>query len=266
MTDRQGQGGPGDLDRFARQIVFAPLGLEGQKKLMRGRVLLVGVGGLGSWVAQLLTRAGVGHLRLVDPDCVDLTNIHRQCLYTQADALAGEAKVTCAAARLAQIRPEVEIEPLPSLLSSETAPGLCRNVDLIIDGTDNFAARMLINDLAVRNALPWVMAGVVGSEGQCATFLPGTGACLRCLMDAPPPACQDPNCRSIGVLGPAVSALASMEAMEAIKILSGRPCAASPFLTKLDLWNNTIQRIDLSAARDPQCPCCGQRIWEYLEP
>jgi adenylyltransferase/sulfurtransferase len=256
----------GPLEPFARQVVFAPLGLDGQRSLMRGRVLMVGVGGLGSWVAQLLTRSGVGHLRLVDPDRVDVTNIHRQCLYTQADARARAPKVTSAARRLVQIRPEVQIEPIRTLLSSQTALELCRDVDLIVDGTDNFASRMLINDVAVRNALPWVMAGVVGSEGQCATFLPGVGACLRCLMDAPPPACKEPTCRNAGVLAPAVSALASMQAMEAIKILSGRSRVASGYLTKLDLWSNTVQRIDLAGARDPQCACCGRRIWEYLEP
>ena len=252
--------------RYQRQVVFQPLGLEGQKRLLASRVLLVGAGGLGSWVAELLTRAGVGRLRLVDDDRVDLTNVHRQAMYSQADAEAQTPKVEAARARLGQINTHVQVEAMAARLTPDNARRLAEGVDLIVDGTDNFATRLLINDLAVDRSLPWIMAGVVGAEFQTMTVLPGRTPCLRCVMPSAPPVCSDPNCRQFGVLGPAVAAAASLQALEAVKILSGHPEAASPWLTKLDGWGNVLQRLDLRGARDADCPCCGHGDLEFLEP
>ncbi len=266
MSKAGADNAPEALQRFSRQVVFAPLGAQGQENLSAGRVLAVGAGGLGSWSTQLLVRAGLGFLRLVDDDRVDLTNLHRQSLYNDADARAKLPKVQCAKRRLEKLNPGVTIQAVPSRLVAANAEELCAGVDLILDATDNFASRMLINDLSVKLGIPWVMAGVVGAEGQCATFLPEPGPCLRCIMDAPPPACEDPNCRSAGVLGPAVAAVASMQAMEALKLVSGCEQDVCRDLVKMDFWHNRFQRIDLSEARDPDCPCCAHRQWEYLEP
>ena len=247
-------------------MAFSPLGPAGQAALRAGRVLVVGVGGLGSWTAELLARAGVGLLRLVDGDAVDLTNLHRQSLYDESDAAAGAAKVQAARRRLGRINAGVAVQAVPRRLGRDNALALAADVDLIVDGTDNWATRLLLNDLAVKLHRPWIFAGVVGAEAQTMTVLPGRSACLRCIMDAPPPRCQDPTCDGFGVLGPAVSAIASFQAAEAIKVLAGRLDQVSPYLTKIDLWANSLRRIDVSAARDPQCACCGRGDLEYLEP
>jgi molybdopterin-synthase adenylyltransferase len=261
MTDR-----PNQTSRFARQMVFEPLGPEGQAALARGRVLIIGVGGLGSWAAELLVRAGVGFVRLVDNDLVDITNIHRQGLYDEADAQSHTPKVAAAAVRLAQLHSAAQIEPVAQRVDTHNIQRLAENVQVIVDGTDNFATRFLINDYCVRAGLPWVFAGVVRSEAQTAVILPGRTPCLRCFLPEPPPVCQDMTCNAAGVMGMAVSAVASFQAMETVKILTGHLECVSPYLLKFDLWTNEFQRIRLTDQRNPACPCCGQRVWEYLEP
>jgi len=252
--------------RYDRQVRFAGLGPTGQRRLADGRALIVGVGGLGSWLAELLARAGVGRLRLLDPDKVDLTNIHRQGLYSQADATAATAKVHAAAERLAAINSQVALEPLAVRLERENIAQLAGDVGVILDGTDNFAARFLINDYAVKTGTPWVFAGVVGAEAQTMTVIPGSTACLRCVMESPPPPCTEPTCSIAGVLGPAVATIAAIEACEAMKILSGNAARASEHLLKLDLWANTLQRIDTSrSAIRADCPCCGRHQFDYLD-
>jgi molybdopterin/thiamine biosynthesis adenylyltransferase len=252
--------------RYDRQVRFAGLGPAGQRRLAEGRALIVGMGGLGSWVAELLARAGVGMLRLLDPDQVDLSNIHRQALYSQADAAAATAKVHAAAGRLAEINGQVTVEPFVLRLESDNIARLAGDVGVILDGTDNFATRFLINDYAVRSGTPWVFAGVVGAEAQTMTVIPGRTACLRCVMEAPPPACTEPTCSIAGVLGPAVATIAAIQACEAMKILSGNVDRVSEYLVKLDLWGNTVQRIDVSGlATRADCPCCGRRQFDYLE-
>ncbi len=261
MTDTEGP----DLNRYSRQIAYPPLGLAGQKRLAAGRVLIVGVGGLGSWSAELLARAGVGMMRLADDDKVDLTNIHRQGLYDAADAAAATPKVHAAAARIARINDRCTVEPIAERVDRHNIAALADGVDLVLDGSDNFAVRFLINDYCVNYSLPWVFAGVVGTEGQVMSILPG-GPCLRCVYDQPPPPCADPSCRAAGVLGPAVAAISAFQAAEAIKILSGHSRDASPYLTKLDLWTNSLQRIDAAAAAgNVDCPCCKQGRYDYLE-
>ena len=252
--------------RFSRQILLPGLGLAGQRSLMEGRALIVGVGGLGSWVAELLARAGVGFLRLVDPDRVDLTNIHRQALYTEADAGEHRPKVEAAEARIAEINSGTMVEPIMTRLDRTNISLLAEGMAVLIDGTDNFAARYLLNDYAVKFGMPWVFAGVIRSEAQVMTVLPGRTACLRCILESPPPPCEDPSCRTAGVLGPAVAAIASLQAIEAIKILAGRTESASPYLLKLDYWANSTRQVStLGAARRPDCPCCGLRDFEFLE-
>lgn len=256
--------GPEQRARYLRQTSFAELGIEGQRRLLDGSALVVGAGGLGSWLAELLVRAGVGRLRLVDDDRVDLTNLHRQAMYDLADATAARPKVIAAAGRLATINPGVAIEPVDQRLNRQNIASLASGMQIILDATDDWPSRYLINDWAVQTATPWVFAGVVGAQGQTMTVLPGRSACLRCVIDHPPPVCSDPRCRDVGVIGPAVATLASLQAAEALKILSGRADCVSPYLRKLDLWANHWQQIDV---RRPaaDCPCCRRRRFDYLE-
>lgn len=255
------------LLRYERQVLFDGLGLEGQRALMGGKVLIVGLGGLGSWVAELLVRGGVGFLRLVDDDRVELSNIHRQALYDEADAGRSLWKVDAAAERLREIRGDVRIETVTERVGPGNIERLAEDVGVILDGTDNFPTRFLINDAAVKLGRPWVFAGVVGAEAQTMTVLPGQTACLRCILAPEPPQCPERSCRTVGVVGPAVSAVASFQAAEAMKILAGRAEKVSPYLLKFDLWSNTLQRVDVGqAARRADCPCCGQHEYEFLEP
>jgi len=190
---------PPDLSRYVKQTVFRPFGVEGQERLVKSSVLVVGIGGLGSWVAELLVRAGVGRIRLVDDDRVEIANIHRQSLYTEADAEAGIPKIAAAAQRLRQINSVTKIETVCSRLDRLTAESLMRDMDVVVDGTDNFESRFILNDCAVKLSKPWIFAGVLGTKAQVMTIVPGETACLRCLMDAPPPPEGDPSHR--GVLG-----------------------------------------------------------------
>jgi len=252
-----------NLDRYDRQMRCRHLTRDGQHELRRRKALIIGVGGLGAWAAELLARAGVGALRLVDDDIVELVNIHRQALYDANDV--GRRKVDAAADRLRRINSDVAIETAPARMSAENIADLADGADVIIDGCDNFASRFVINDFAVRNALPWVFAGVVTAQAQTMTIIPSRTACLRCIYENPPP--DEITCLQVGVLGPAVAAISAIQTTEAIKILAGHPDAASPYLLKMDLWTNTIQRIDtLSAAAETNCPCCKQRKFEFLQP
>ncbi|HUT58187.1 MAG TPA: HesA/MoeB/ThiF family protein [Phycisphaerae bacterium] len=254
------------LERYQRQTAFAHLGVAGQKRLAGSTALIVGVGGLGSRTAELLARAGVGRLRLVDADRVELVNLHRQGLYDESHAAAGKLKVEAAAERLKRINSGVEIESVAQRVDAGNIAALADGAGLILDGTDDFATRFLINDYCVRAGVPWVLAGVVRCEAQTMTIVPGRTACLRCVLDAPPPREIDPRCNTVGVLGPAVAAVAAIQANEAIKVLAGRLEAVSPYLLKLDLWTNTVQRIDTAAAREQvDCVCCKQGRYDYLK-
>jgi len=251
--------------RFDRQVVYERFGPAGQERLSRGRAIIVGVGGLGCTLADLLARSGVGLLRLVDDDVVALENLHRQVLFDEADAAA--PKVVAAARRIARINGQVRVETVQERLAPGNAAKLVADVDLILDGTDNFPTRFLINDLAVKQNIPWVFAGVVGAEAQTMTILPGRTPCLRCVFDSPPPPCLDPTCRSAGVLAPAVVAVAAAQAMEAIRILAGHAESISPYLTKFDLWTGSLQRMNVAeACADVDCPCCKRREFEFLYP
>ncbi len=259
---------PADRDlRYTRQVAYSPFGRAGQQRLSRGRALIVGVGGLGCASADLLARSGVGFLRLVDDDRVSLANLHRQVLFDEADAAEQAPKVAAAARRIAAVNSGVRVEPIVDRLTCANAAALCEGIDVIVDGTDNFADRFIINDLAVQRGLPWIFAGVVAAEAQVMTIVPGQTPCLRCVFHEPPPPCVEPTCTAAGVLGPAVTAVASLQAMEAIKLLAGAGDRISRHLTKLDLWTGQMQRIDVArSAAEVDCPACKRRDFEFLYP
>jgi molybdopterin-synthase adenylyltransferase len=248
-----------------RQTRFAPLGEEGQRQLMKGRALVCGCGALGSTIANLLARAGVGFLRLVDRDFVELNNLQRQVLFDEADAAAGTPKAVAAADKLRCINSSIVVEPVVADVNPANVEKLCVGIDVILDGTDNFETRFLLNDVAVKNGLPWVYGGCVGAEGQTMTILPGETPCLACLMETCPAWGSTATCDTAGILGPIVGAIASMQAMEAIKILSGNHAAVSKTLTAVDLWQGRVRQIDVAKLRETaDCPVCKRREFRYL--
>jgi molybdopterin-synthase adenylyltransferase len=256
------------LKRFSRQTAFSEFGVDGQIRLGDGSAMVVGVGGLGSWSAEFLVRTGIGRIRLSDADNVELSNLHRQGLYTEQDAAERKLKVDAAAKRLRAINSQCTIEVFPERIDRLTIHRAAEGMNIILDGTDNFETRFLINDFSVKYAVPWIFAGVIGAEGQVMSVLPGVTPCLRCVMPTAPACSGDQNdCRRFGVIGAAVPLISAMQAIEAIKILSGRSDKANPRLIKFDLWNNRHHMIDVAKnMTSPPCPCCGQRDFIYLEP
>jgi adenylyltransferase/sulfurtransferase len=257
--------GDSTTSRYDRQSRFAPLGVEGQRRLEKSRVLVCGCGALGSGVAETLVRAGVGFVRIVDRDFLELNNLQRQVLYDEEDVAQGLPKAIAAAAKLRRINSSVMVEPVVADVTHRNVASLAGNVDVIVDGTDNFATRMLVNDFAVSERKPWVYGGVIGAEGQTMTIVPDETACLACLMSDVPPPGTTPTCDTAGVLGSIVGVVASIEACEALKILSGHPEAVSRRLTIIDLWENEIRRVDLARLREGGgCRVCGQHEFLWL--
>ena len=243
-----------NAERHSRQTRFAPVGAEGQQRLRAARVAIIGVGALGSAVAELLARAGVGHLRLVDRDVVELSNLQRQALYDQADADAGRAKAQAAAAHLAAIDASLAVEAIAGELNAASAAALVADCDAVVDGLDSFPARHLLNEACCRAGIPWVHGAVLGAYGVSMTVLPGESACLRCLQDELPAAADNPTCDSAGVIGPTVRLVAAWQAAEVLKLLVDR-AAVRRELWSCDLWSNRFQR--LAVPRDPACRACG---------
>lgn len=251
--------------RYDRQSRFAELGPEGQRRLARGRVLVCGCGALGSAAAQWLVRAGVGFVRLIDRDLVELSNLHRQTLYDEADAVSAMPKAVLARNRLRQINSEVEIEGIVADLRAGNVAQLAGGVDLIVDGTDNFETRYLINDWAVAKGVPWIYGGVVGDEGCAWTIVPDKTPCLRCLMPQPPAPGTAPTCETIGVLGPAAGLIGAWQANEAIKLLAGRVESAVPGILVVDLWRGAFRLSKMGRyAPGTSCPACGTRQFPAL--
>ena len=243
---------------------FAPLGRTGQEKLLAARALVVGCGALGAVIANTLARAGVGSLRIVDRDFLELNNLQRQVLYDEDDVAAGLPKAIAAGNRLMKINSQIEIDAVVADVDHTNIERLLADVDCLIDGTDNFETRFLLNDAAVKLGIPWIYGGCLGAEGQSLTILPGETPCLRCLMPEAPPPGSTPTCDSAGILATIIGVVASLEANEALKILSGHKEAISRTWTVLDLWDNTLRQIKLAGARVADCPCCGQHEFPWL--
>lgn len=252
----------GAESRYSRQSRFAPLGEDGQRRIARARVAVIGCGALGSVQAELLARAGVGRLRLVDRDFVEWSNLQRQVLFDEADAAEGLPKAAAAAGHLAKVNSEIEIEPLVADLTCANALDVLESVDLILDGTDNFETRYLLNDAAVKLGVPWIYGAAVGSYGLKLTVVPGRTACLKCVYPEPPNGPQ-PTCETEGVLAPVTTAIAALQVGDALKILARGVDAVTSRLTTLDIWSGEVRRVS-DPERDPQCPCCVRREFPHL--
>jgi molybdopterin/thiamine biosynthesis adenylyltransferase len=253
--------------RYHRQEILPQIGMSGQKKIGQSRVLLIGVGALGSVIAELLTRAGVGTLRIVDRDLVEFNNLQRQHLFDQKDAELETPKTIAAARRLSNINSGIHVEPLVADANVGNIESLSRiddkPVDLILDGTDNVGTRYVINDLAVRDGIAWVHGACVGTTGRVMGIWPGKTACLRCLYPTPPNTHELPTCDTAGVLGPAATATGALQAALALRfIVEGPPGTAS--LTALDVWTHKFGGLQSAAAPQPDCPCCVGRQFPFL--
>ena len=252
-------------DRYARQVQFAPIGPEGQRQLTGAEVALLGCGALGTVAAEILARAGVGHLRLIDRDIVEWTNLQRQSLFDERDAHEGRAKAAAAADRLGAINREVELQPLVADVTAENISGLLEGAELVIDASDNFALRFLLNDWSLATATPWVHGGCVGATGQMRLFRGDGPPCFRCLIPEPPPLGATATCDTAGVIGSATHLIASLQATEALKWLSGNREAVADALVSVDLWNNRLRHLPIESPADGRCPACQQRRYEFLD-
>lgn len=250
-------------NRYIRQEILGAFGPDGQERLGRAHVALIGAGALGSTIADLLVRAGIGKLTLVDRDYVELHNLQRQTLYTEADVAAHTPKAVAAAERLSEINSDVEITPVVADVNSLSIQQIAAGAEILVDGTDNFETRYLINDLAISTNRPWVYGGVIATYGMTMTIIPGETACLRCLFPVAPDAGSAPTCDTAGVFGPSVHVISSLEASEAIKLALGRSDQINRSLVSLDTWAMDMTRIPTGGPR-PDCPSCQLRQFDYL--
>lgn len=253
-------------NRYRRQTQFAPLGTTGQALLARSSVAICGCGALGSVLAERMVRAGVGRVRLIDRDWVEWDNLPRQTLFTEADAQERLPKAVAAAEKLKAINSQTTIDIAVADITHRSAQSLLGDVDLILDGTDNFETRYLINDFALAHNIPWVHAGCIGAQGQVLPMMPGKTACFRCLLPELPPADSVGTCDTVGVLGPAVSMIAACQAIEAIKLLTHSTNETLGQLQVFDMWRGTQRMISLAAlTAGDDCPACKKRDYEFLE-
>lgn len=253
------------LARYSRQVLFEPIGAAGQKRLMLAHVGLVGCGALGTVLASTLARAGVGNLKIIDRDFVELDNLQRQVLFDELDVSQNLPKAEAAARKLRKINSAIEVRPVIADVHPGNIESLCGDVDLLLDGTDNFETRFLINDLAIKHAIPWVYGACVAAEGLVMPILPGKTACLRCIWEEAPPPGMSPTCDTAGVIGPVVNIVASFQAAEAMKILMGRLDAVNRELLTIDAWTGRVRGMNMQAARDAgDCPCCKRRRFDFL--
>jgi adenylyltransferase/sulfurtransferase len=254
------------LDRYSRQMKFPGIGEEGQKKLLASRVTLAGCGALGTVLANHLVRAGVGFVRIVDRDFIELHNLQRQVLFDEADIAANLPKAEAAVRKLRTVNSTVELEAVVADIDHTNVLDLVKDADLILDGTDNFEVRYLINDVAIKLGKPWVYGGCIGSHGQTMTIIPGQTPCLRCVIESSPPPGMAPTCETAGVVGPAVAIIASYQATEAFKILTGHLETINRDLIYLDVWENIHKSFKIAKLKDTMdCPCCKRRQFDWLD-
>jgi molybdopterin-synthase adenylyltransferase len=250
-------------ERYSRQILFAGIGPEGQAALMASHSAIVGCGALGTFHAAALARAGVGRITIIDRDYVEPSNLQRQWLFEECDAAGALPKAVAAERRLARINSGVAVRGVVTDLTASNVSELLGDADLILDGTDNFETRYLINDFAVSRSIPWIYGAAVGSYGLAMPVLPGRSACFRCVYPDPPSGAQ-PTCETAGVLNAITALVASLQVADALKILSGHDECVRARITRVDLWEGLLRQTE-APPRDPDCPACGRREFPYLE-
>lgn len=250
------------VSKYHRQILLPQIGEAGQVALQEARVLVVGCGALGCGVIDLLARAGVGFLRIVDRDLVQPTNLHRQSLYTQADADDARPKAVAAAVRVRAVNPDITVEEAVADVHARNLTSFADNTTLIVDALDNAQTRYILNDFACTTGTPWIYGGAVGVEGRVMAIIPGQTPCLRCLFPTPPAPAELPTCDTVGVLNAATALVSALQASLAIRVLTGD---TPQELIRVDAWTCQFRTIDVSDARDSSCPCCVKGEYPYLE-
>ncbi len=251
------------LERYSRQILIPEIGEEGQTKLLKSSVLLIGCGGLGSTIATILVRAGVGRLRIVDRDFVEITNLQRQILFEENDIFSQIPKAILAEEKLKRVNHEVKIEGIVADFNHTNAESLAEGIDLIIDGLDNMEGRFLLNDLSLKTGISWVYGTCLSTYGMTFNIIPYKTPCLRCIYDSYE---RSPmTCETAGIAGSIVVLIASIQSTEAIKILTGREDRLRKELLFVDLWKNEFEKMNISQLKKEDCPACGKRRFEFLE-
>jgi adenylyltransferase/sulfurtransferase len=250
-------------ERYSRQVLFREIGEAGQKRLAESRVIIIGAGALGTAQTEMLARAGVGSIRVVDRDFVEPTNLQRQTLFTEADAEARIPKAIACANHIARINSGIKVEPIVADVNGSNIERFIQGRDLVVDGTDNFATRYLINDACVKHGVYWIYGAAVGSYGVTMTIQPGRTPCLRCVFEEQPPAGSAPTCDTAGVIMPIIATVAAAQIAEALKLLSGAFGSLHGSLLQFDLWRNEWRQIRLGAPAK-NCVTCGMRVFDAL--
>jgi adenylyltransferase/sulfurtransferase len=255
-----------NLERYNRQMLLPFIGEEGQKKLAASTAVVAGCGALGTVIANCLARSGVGHLKVVDRDFVELSNLQRQVLFDEQDVRENMPKAAAAERKLKQINSEIRIEGIVTDINPANVEELIKGADVVVDGADNFETRFVINDACVKHNIPWVYGAAVGTTGMSMTVIPGQTPCIRCLFETAPPPGMTPTCDTAGVLGMQTGLIGNFEAAEALKILSGQAKAINTKLFSIDLWSGELHQFKIARAREvADCPCCKKRSFEFLE-
>jgi adenylyltransferase/sulfurtransferase len=252
------------MSRYSRQELFAGIGPPGQAALRRSRVTVVGCGALGSVLADTMVRAGVGALTVVDRDLLEMSNLHRQSLFDEQDVRRGLPKAAAAEARLRRINSEVEVRGVVADLVPDNAAELVNGAHVVLDGTDNFETRFVLNDACLRAGVPWVYGACVGSYGLALLVRPRVSPCLRCVLEEMPAPGSGPTCDTAGVVAPIVQVIAGIQGGEALKVLCGRTESLLPGIVAVDLWQGTFEVMDLRR-QAPSCPACTQGRYDYAE-
>jgi adenylyltransferase/sulfurtransferase len=250
--------------RYSRQILFHEIGKAGQEKLLNARVLIVGCGALGASHSEMLSRAGVGHLRIVDRDFVELTNLQRQTLFKESDAEERLPKAVAAKMRIAEINSDIEVEAIVADVNHSNVETLIDGCDLVLDGTDNFQVRYLLNDACVKHGKTWIYGAAVSSYGTTMTIIPGETPCLRCIFEEMPDAGSSPTCDTAGVIMPIISSISAVQVAEAIKIIVGETESLHRSILQIDVWQSDWRKIKLYGPVE-NCRACGQNSFEFLD-
>lgn len=252
------------IERYSRQILFNGIGEEGQLRLLACRALIVGCGALGSAQAESLARAGVGKLRIADRDFVEASNLQRQTMFTETDAAERIPKAVAARNHIRDINSEIEVEAEVTDVNHSNIESLVKDCDVVLDGTDNFSTRYLINDACVKHEINWIYGAAVGSYGVTMTILPHQTPCLRCVFEEAPPAASAPTCDTAGVIMPVISVVAAVQVAEALKLLTGQEASLNRSLMQFDMWRNEWRKIN-PGPPSPDCPTCARGVFETLE-
>lgn len=252
-------------DRYSRQTLFEEIGAAGEAQLAASTAVIIGCGALGAIHAETLARAGVGRLVLVDRDFVEESNLQRQIIFDQQDALDRLPKAVAAARHLRRVNSQIEIIDIVTDVNYENVEEIIAGADVVLDGTDNFETRFLINDACVKLGVPWIYGAAVGSYGLTMTIVPGETPCMRCVLEEMPEPGSGPTCDTAGVIMPIVTVIGAIQSAEALKLLSGRRDRLSRSLIRVDVWLSTFHSIELEGPADrSQCPACGQHNFEFL--